>query len=128
NRDLLPSGEPRPAAVTPVDYTAPSTTRARTNESDEQLRFGNGYDHNWVLTKPAAQLGLAARVYEPGSGFVNARGEAQLAGGFGENPIVIVAVAEPQLLIRLVGPRAGGAGRGVIDRCDGGRPWFAARQ
>jgi aldose 1-epimerase len=70
NSDLIPTGELRSVGGTPFDFTAPKTVGARINDPDEQLRFGNGYDHNWVLSKPAGQLGLAARVYEPGSGRV----------------------------------------------------------
>ncbi|HPZ99624.1 MAG TPA: galactose-1-epimerase, partial [Phycisphaerae bacterium] len=38
--------------------------------SDEQIRFGGGYDHNFVLNKKGNELSLAARVYEPTSGRV----------------------------------------------------------
>jgi aldose 1-epimerase len=34
------------------------------------LKFGNGYDHNWVVNHPLGQLGLSARVTEPTSGRV----------------------------------------------------------
>ena len=39
---------------------------------DEQLKFGKGYDHNWVLDKKAGPTGpaLAVEVYEPTSGRV----------------------------------------------------------
>src|ERR1035441_2102644 len=43
---------------------------ARIGQDDEQLKFGNGYDHNWVMNKPMGQLGLMARVYEPTTGRV----------------------------------------------------------
>ena len=41
-------------------------------QDDEQLKFGLGFDHNWVLDKAGkeAELTLAARVYEPTSGRV----------------------------------------------------------
>jgi len=38
------------------------------NEDFEQLIFGKGYDHNWVLNKSGKELGLAASVYEPSTG------------------------------------------------------------
>ena len=39
------------------------------NEDYEQLKFGHGYDHNWILKrKTANDLELAATVYEPQSG------------------------------------------------------------
>ncbi len=33
-------------------------------DNDEQLKFGKGYDHNWVLDKKGKALTLAATVYE----------------------------------------------------------------
>ncbi len=67
---LIPTGELRPVKGTPLDFTTPTKIGARINADDEQLKLGNGYDHNFVLNKPAGQLGLAARVYEPTSGRV----------------------------------------------------------
>ena len=65
---LIPTGELRLVKGTPMDFTEPTAIGARIDQQDEQLRFGKGYDHNWVLNKsPGA---LAARVYEPGSGRV----------------------------------------------------------
>ena len=41
------------------------------NVNDEQIKFGGGYDHNFVLDRePGGGLQLAARVYEPTSGRV----------------------------------------------------------
>lgn len=65
---LIPTGELRPVERTPFDFRIPTTIGARINRDDEQLKFGNGYDHNWIINKPMGQLGLMARVYEPTSG------------------------------------------------------------
>lgn len=68
---LIPTGEIRDVAGTPFDFRAPTTIGARIGERDDQLRFGRGYDHNWVLDRaPADTLAFAARVYEPRSGRV----------------------------------------------------------
>jgi aldose 1-epimerase len=67
---LIPTGELRPVAGTPLDFTKPTAIGARIDADDEQIRFGGGYDHNWVIDKPKGQLGLVARVREPGSGRV----------------------------------------------------------
>jgi aldose 1-epimerase len=67
---LIPTGELRPVQGTPFDFRTPTTIGARINQDDEQLKFGKGYDHNWVINKPMGQLGLMARVYEPGTGRV----------------------------------------------------------
>ena len=69
---LIPTGEIRSVAGTPFDFRAPTAIGARIGQDDEQLRYGGGYDHNFVLDKDRAeQRGaamLAARVYEPSSG------------------------------------------------------------
>jgi aldose 1-epimerase len=65
---LIPTGELRPVAGTPFDFTTPTAIGARIDGDDEQLRLGGGYDHNWVIDKPLGELGLVARVFEPTSG------------------------------------------------------------
>ena len=67
---LIPTGELRPVDGTPFDFRKATTIGARIGQDDEQLKFGNGYDHNWVINKPMGQLGLMARVSEPSSGRV----------------------------------------------------------
>ena len=62
---LIPTGELRPVEGTPFDFRKPTAIGARIGQDDEQLKFGGGYDHNWVINKPMGQLGLMARVYEP---------------------------------------------------------------
>lgn len=65
---LIPTGELRPLDGSPLDFRHAEKIGARINNADEQLKLGKGYDHNYVLNKPAGQLGLAARVYEETSG------------------------------------------------------------
>ncbi len=65
---LIPNGELRSVDGTPFDFRNPTPIGERINENDEQLRFGGGYDHNWVINPPTGGLGLHARVYEPTSG------------------------------------------------------------
>lgn len=67
---LIPTGELRPVEGTPLDFRKPVAIGARINAGDQQLKYGNGYDHNWVLNKPAKQLGLAAKIVEPTTGRV----------------------------------------------------------
>jgi aldose 1-epimerase len=68
---LIPTGELRPVKGTPMDFTKPAVIGARIDQQDEQLSFGKGYDHNWVLNATkAGGLAFAARVYEPTSGRV----------------------------------------------------------
>lgn len=65
---LIPTGELRPVAGTPFDFSQPTKIGLRINEADEQLKFGLGYDHNWVLNSLDGSLALAARVSEASSG------------------------------------------------------------
>jgi aldose 1-epimerase len=64
----IPTGEIRPVAGTPMDFTTPTPIGVRIDADDEQIRFGAGYDHNWVLNKQqAGALSLAAVTFEPTS-------------------------------------------------------------
>lgn len=67
---LIPTGELRPVEGTPFDFRKPTPIGARVNADDEQLRFGGGYDHNWVINNPQGGLVLQARVTEPTTGRV----------------------------------------------------------
>lgn len=68
---LIPTGEIRPVQGTPFDFTQPTPIGERIEQDNEQLMFGKGYDHNFVLTEQAVSPSepvLAARVWEPESG------------------------------------------------------------
>jgi aldose 1-epimerase len=67
---LIPTGELKPVDGTPFDFRTPTAIGARIGQDDEQLKFGKGYDHNWVVNHPMGELGLDARVTEPSSGRV----------------------------------------------------------
>jgi aldose 1-epimerase len=53
---------------TPFDFRQPTAIGARIDQPHEQLKFGRGYDHNWVLNRKGSQPGFAARLVEPRSG------------------------------------------------------------
>jgi aldose 1-epimerase len=69
---LIPTGEIRSVAGTPFDFRTPTPIGARIEQNDQQLRYGPGYDHNFVLNKSGKQgePTLAARVLEPTTGRV----------------------------------------------------------
>ncbi|ABQ05057.1 aldose epimerase family protein [Flavobacterium johnsoniae] len=46
---LIPNGELKPVKNTPFDFTSKHTIGERIETKDEQLKFGKGYDHNYVL-------------------------------------------------------------------------------
>src|SRR5262249_26575376 len=68
---LIPTGELKSVRGTPFDFRKPIAIGARINGEDQQLKFGKGYDQNFVLNHPAATTpALAARVTEPTTGRV----------------------------------------------------------
>jgi len=67
---LIPTGELRNVGGTPMDFRESVTIGARIDDDDEQIGFGLGYDHNWVLTSDGSELTLAASVLEPTTGRV----------------------------------------------------------
>jgi aldose 1-epimerase len=66
----IPTGELRPVKGTPFDFTTSTAIGARINQVDEQLGFGKGYDHNFVLNGKQGVMGRAAIVSEPTTGRV----------------------------------------------------------
>ncbi|MEN8128386.1 MAG: aldose epimerase family protein [Planctomycetota bacterium] len=87
DENAIPTGEIHPVAGSPMDFTTPTPIGERIDADCDQIKFGNGYDHNWVLNKPrtvipseveesvknsprSGSLSLAARVVEPTSGRV----------------------------------------------------------
>jgi aldose 1-epimerase len=64
---LIPTGELASVENTPFDFRKPTAIGARIGEQNQQLEYGKGYDHNFVLNRG---LGLkhAVRVLEPRTG------------------------------------------------------------
>jgi len=67
---LIPTGELKAVAGTPFDFQKPTRVGERIDADNEQIRFGKGYDHNWVLDSSTGKLADAAEVYEPTTGRV----------------------------------------------------------
>lgn len=71
NASMIPTGELAPVAGTPLDFRQMTPIGARLRSGFQQMVFAHGYDHNFVLNKPAADtLTFAARAYDPRSGRV----------------------------------------------------------
>jgi aldose 1-epimerase len=70
NSGLIPTGETRDVAGTPFDFRQPHRIGERIDLPDEQLKLGNGYDHNFVVTGTPGVLRPAARVTDSASGRV----------------------------------------------------------
>ncbi len=67
---LITTGAFADVTGTPFDFRRSTSIGARINDPDPVLRYGPGYDHNWVINKPLGKFGLMARVLEPKSGRV----------------------------------------------------------
>lgn len=65
---FMTTGEIRPVAGTPMDFTTSKTIAADMDMQDEQVKNGNGYDHNWVLNTKGDMNQVAARLTSPMSG------------------------------------------------------------
>jgi aldose 1-epimerase len=65
---LIPTGEQKPVEGTAFDFRKATEIGARIGEKDEQLKFGNGYDHCWVLNKAPQGLNRAAVLFDKNTG------------------------------------------------------------
>ena len=65
---LIPKGHLAAVEGTPFDFRKATAIGARIDLGHEQLKFGKGYDHNWVLNRKGAGLEPAARLTDPASG------------------------------------------------------------
>jgi len=69
DKGLITTGKYLDVTKTPMDFRTPTAIGARINDQFEQLNFGKGYDHNWVIKNYAkGKLRKAAEVYEQKSG------------------------------------------------------------
>ena len=67
----IPTGEIAPVEGTPMDFRTPHTVGSRIDEKFQQLIYGVGYDHCYVLNKKEpGELTFAAKCVEPISGRV----------------------------------------------------------
>jgi aldose 1-epimerase len=66
----IPTGQLKNVAGTPFDFRKGMAIGARINKDDEQLKFGSGYDHTFVINGPSGVLRPAATAYEKTSGRV----------------------------------------------------------
>ena len=76
DKTLIPLGNLQNVDKTPFDFKTPTAIGARIDKKDQQLEFGRGYDHCWVLNSrdgdPAVSSisNVAATLYDPQSGRV----------------------------------------------------------
>jgi aldose 1-epimerase len=68
DEEQIPTGAYAAVEGTPFDFRAPTRIGARIEADDEQLRYGQGYDHNFVLNGADQGLRRAATLTDPRSG------------------------------------------------------------
>ena len=64
----MTTGEIAPVAGTPFDFTTAHAIGDAIAADDEQIRNGNGYDHNWVLDTAGDINGVAVELFCPATG------------------------------------------------------------
>lgn len=68
---LIPTGKMEAVANTPMDFTSPKKVADDIEKTDFiQLKYGRGFDHNWVLNTKGNDKKVAARLTSPTSGIV----------------------------------------------------------
>lgn len=64
----IPIGEIAPVKGTPMDFRKPTLLGKRIESDFDQLKYGSGYDHNWVFNNFDRQVKHRATLYEPKCG------------------------------------------------------------
>jgi len=67
---LIPTGKFESVANTPFDFRKLTPIGTKINETNDQLKYGLGYDLNWVLKGYDKKVREVAEVYDPSSGRV----------------------------------------------------------
>lgn len=67
NAQSIPTGEIVPVEGTPMDFRVAKAVGQDIDSDYEALKFGNGYDHNWVLNH-SGSLQKAAQLYSKKTG------------------------------------------------------------
>lgn len=65
---LITTGKFATVTNTPMDFHSAKKIGQDVNADFEQLKFGGGYDHNWVLNKHQEKIFKCADLYDPTSG------------------------------------------------------------
>jgi len=66
----IPYGKPEKVEGTPMDFRTLHEIGSRINDDFQQLIYGKGYDHNYILNKEGAELSFCAKAISPKTGIV----------------------------------------------------------
>ncbi|HVO75490.1 MAG TPA: aldose epimerase family protein [Ignavibacteriaceae bacterium] len=64
----ITTGDFKNVGGTPFDFRKLTPVGLHINDKDEQLKYGNGYDHNWVLNSFNKKVREIALLYHPNTG------------------------------------------------------------
>ena len=67
-QDSITTGELKDVEGTPFDFRKLTPVGLHINDKDEQMQFGGGYDHNWVLNNFNKDVREIALLYHPQTG------------------------------------------------------------
>ena len=70
DRFSIPTGEIRNVENTPMNFKILKKIGENINDNDEQIKFGQGYDHNWLLNSNGDLTVLSAKLVDEISGRV----------------------------------------------------------
>jgi aldose 1-epimerase len=90
---LIPTGKIDPVAGTPFDFHQPTAIGSRINTDNQQLKYGGGYDHNFILTTPKT----AGNAANTGSGSTAGLTEAATVLGDQSGIFLEVYTKEPAI-------------------------------
>ncbi len=68
NAEMIPTGEIEDIRGTDLDFTTPHVIGERIDSDNQMLKYGSGYDFNYIINKAEGELAFAASAYEPESG------------------------------------------------------------
>lgn len=69
NNEMIPTGIYRNILGTPMDFKTPRIVSKDIDANYDQLKYGGGYDHAWILNKKEkGELSFASSAWEPVSG------------------------------------------------------------
>ena len=93
DENLIPTGEILSVNKSPFDFIKLKKIGSNIDDDNIQLKYGLGYDHNFVLNKKYKELDFAAKVFEPRSGrvlevFTNEPGIQFYSGNFLDGKII----------------------------------------
>ncbi|MFA7421241.1 MAG: aldose epimerase family protein [Melioribacteraceae bacterium] len=68
DKGLIATGELTKVESTPFDFRSLTPIGKNVNADDQQIRYGLGYDHNWVINNWDKSVKKVGELYEPNSG------------------------------------------------------------